>query len=245
MGQSKDRLGRFLKDHPLCFSCGEPAVERDHLPSRACFDGRDWPEEFEFPVCRKCNKGTANDEQVLALLSRSHSGPDAPVREAEMRKYMTGVANNHPDLFRNMLTKVAESPDPAFGEEASLVEVGADVKECVKRVLPKWARAFHYLETREILPRHEPLYGGFFTPVDVQKGRISLEMLSLPSRPIMRNNKDLSGQFSLLRSVPEDKTCCIYVALFRRSFGVWMAVDKNATASGPEAAFSLLPNPFE
>jgi len=41
--------------------------------------------------------------------------------------------------------------------------------------------------------------------------------------------------------VAEDASCCVYVVLFRRAFGAWMAVDKNKISAGPEAEFSKLP----
>lgn len=240
MGQNKAYRERFFKTHPRCFCCGEPAVAIDHLPSRTCFDGKDWPEGFDFPACDKCNQSTANDEQVLALLSRSHSGPHAPVREEELTKHLAGVRNNHPILFRNMLKKVIESPDPAFGEEASLVELSLEVKDCFKRVLPRRARAFHYKETGIILSKDESLYGGFFTPVNA-KGDGYSQPLALPPQLVKRGNKDLSPQFSYMRSVEADGRSGLYVVLFRRAFGAWVGVDQNSTPNDAAARHSLLP----
>ena len=240
MGDKQRRRRQFLARHPRCFTCGEPSSEIDHLPSRACFDGRDWPEGFEFPVCRACNNSTAQDEQFLALLSRSYNSPEAPVIDAEIDRYLAGTRNNNPELFLSMWQSIHKA-DPTFGPDTSLIELGPEVKKCVKRVLPRWGRAFHYLETEEILPLGEDIYGDMFTVDDVQKGRVPAPLLSLKRRPVMRGTKDLSPQFSFSSSVAEDASCCVYVVLFRRAFGAWMAVDKNKISAGPEAEFSKLP----
>jgi hypothetical protein len=210
------------------------------LPSRACFDNKEWPEGFCFPVCYSCNHATSNDEQIIAALSRTHSGPDAPINNAELAKYLAGSSNNDPALFGKLLSRVAqELPD---GTE--LIELGPGVREVFQRVLPKWARAFHYLETGEILPTDQRIFGSHMTLPDLQRGRgpTGLFECCIP-RPVMRAKKDLSPQFGFARAVSSDRKLFAYIALFRRSIGAWMVVDKNEEVhrSGPEVDFSILP----
>lgn len=229
-------MDQFLAEHPRCYMCGGKAAEEDHIPSRACFDNREWPEGFSFPVCRACNGATSQDELFIAMFSRTHAADDAPARHAEIRKYMSGVSNNNPDLFKAMLVRVVEE-----GTHETLVEVGPEVRDCFRRVLPKWARAFHYLETKEILPTNQRIFGDYFTVADVQQKRVPAELLYLPTRPVTRNRKDLSSQFGFLRSEPGPEGQRLYAVLFRRAFGAWMVIDaKNSIPLDDESRFTLI-----
>ena len=240
MGQSKLKRFNFLTCHPRCFACGEIAVEIDHLPSKACFDDKDWPEGFEFPVCYSCNHATSNDEQIIAVLSRSHSNPDAPAKTSEIEKYMKGGANNDPAIFGKLLTRtIQQLPD---GTE--LVELGPGVRELFRRVLPKWARAFHYLETKEILPLDQHIYGGHFTLPDISQGRGPTELFHVcQPRVVKRGNKDLGPQFGYGRAASEDGKLFAYLVVFRRAIGAWMIIQKGSEVQRDDlvAKYSLLP----
>jgi hypothetical protein len=239
MGQKKARKAQFLAEHPSCFACGAPSVEWDHLPSRACFDDKVWPEGFVFPVCFDCNHATSNDEQVIAALARADSDPSAPVKLGELDKYLSGASNNDPELFKTLLTRVVEElPD---GKE--LIEMGPGVREVFRRVLPKWARAFHYLEMREILPLEQPIYGGHFTVPDLARGRGPSELLGLcKPRSVVRGNKDLGSQFGYAHAASPDGNLFAYIVVFRHSIGAWMMFAKGPKhRDDPAAEFSLLP----
>jgi hypothetical protein len=214
-------------------------VEWDHLPSKACFDGKVWPDGFVFPVCFSCNHATSNDEQIIAALARSDSGPDAPVDQKELQKYLSGGSNNDPALFRTLLTRVVEElPD---GRE--LVEMGEGVREVFRRVLPKWARAFHYLETREILPLEQRIYGGHFTVPDLEQGRGPGDLINIcEPRRTFSGAKDLGPQFGYAKQASPDGNLFSYIVVFRRSVGAWMMFNKNDAERMDEAAlYSLLP----
>jgi hypothetical protein len=123
------------------------------------------------------------------------SGPDAPVKTSELEKYMAGGNNNDAALFGTLFKGVKQQlPD---GKE--LVEMGTGVNEVFRRVLPKWARAFHYLETREILPPDQAIYGRHFTVPDLQQGHGPQGLLQIcRPRQVKRGNKDLGAQSDLL-----------------------------------------------
>lgn len=248
MGQRKQKRANFLALHPRCFACGEKSVEIDHLPSRACFDDKQWPEEFEFPVCYSCNHATSSDEQFIAILSRMHSNPDAPIRPGEFEKYIKGAANNDPDIFGRLLTRfIQELPNQAKINEpdgTELVELGSGVREIFRRVLPKWARAFHYLETREILHPEQYIYGGHFTLPDILQGRGPTELFQVcQPRAVKRGSKDLGPQFGYGCAASEDRKLFAYLVVFRRAIGAWMVIHKDGKPhrDDPAAQYSLLP----
>jgi len=56
MGQARRRraaLDRFLAEDPVCCFCGgsRAAETGDHVPGRAIFLERKWPEGYLFPAC--------------------------------------------------------------------------------------------------------------------------------------------------------------------------------------------------
>jgi hypothetical protein len=167
------------------------------------------------------------------------SGPDAPVKTSELEKYMAGGNNNDAALFGTLFKGVKQQlPD---GKE--LVEMGTGVNEVFRRVLPKWARAFHYLETREILPPDQAIYGRHFTVPDLQQGHGPQGLLQIcRPRQVKRGNKDLGAQFGFASAASPDGKLFAYVAVFRRAVGAWIFFNKDGThRDDPAAQATLLP----
>ena len=97
---SKRALRReaFFRQHPRCCFCnGENATDEiDHAPARACFRGKEGPEDFEFPACSRCNRAAAFSEQVMALYIRFTDNNPENFRDEDFTKLFWGVANNSP-----------------------------------------------------------------------------------------------------------------------------------------------------
>ena len=72
MGEKKNRRETFLLAHPVCVFCGggAKATTKEHCPPRSMFQGRQWPEGFEFPACDSCNHGTSDQDLLVAMLAR-------------------------------------------------------------------------------------------------------------------------------------------------------------------------------
>ena len=106
MGMSKLRRAQFFSAHPWCCFCGgsAPATTEDHIPGRAIFDSRNWPEGYSFPACGACNGLTRFDEVIITMLSRIRSRGDFTTdqQDVEMRRAMDGVRNNFPDAYKAM-----------------------------------------------------------------------------------------------------------------------------------------------
>src|SRR5215213_5524056 len=107
MGQGRERLLKFLQQHPFCCFCGGStfATTRDHVPSRGMFAGRIWPEGYEFPACYDCNHGTQRDDAIVAVCSRIHSGnrDQTPQEKEEWRKQLRAFNERHPGEPKKML----------------------------------------------------------------------------------------------------------------------------------------------
>jgi hypothetical protein len=98
MGEARlktTRRQQLLEAHPRCVYCGAPATTTDHCPPRCFFEGRIWPETYEFPACEPCNASARFDEQALAIVVRAKAlSPQSP----EWEKLAQGVKNNQPEI---------------------------------------------------------------------------------------------------------------------------------------------------
>src|SRR6266702_3296638 len=104
MGSGKTHRQRFLTTHPRCCFCGGAATsaEPDHVPSRVLFDGRQWPEGFEFPACVSCNRASRHDEQIIAMLSRMYPDTTTEKGRLEVQERIRAVAFNYPEILQEI-----------------------------------------------------------------------------------------------------------------------------------------------
>lgn len=117
MGENRRSTAHFLQAAVLrqasrvawCIFCGASAeaTQRDHVPARALFWKRQWPQGYEFPACAACNHASRSDEQILALLVRVRSS-DTEIDKAEVRRALAGVKNNHPGLAESLRLSLGE-----------------------------------------------------------------------------------------------------------------------------------------
>lgn len=211
----------FVEKHPQCCFCGgaTPTEEKEHLPSRACFDDRAYPDGFEFPTCRTCNASTSQDEQVVAMLSRSLSHPSAPASKAEVATYMAGTRNNSRPEFMEMSVGMTRLPS---GD--GILGIGDNIRAAMDRVLTRWAKAFHYMETGVIVPVGARIHAKWFTNAASQ---IPGEVFAGKERKLTRNGRDLGDQMMYVAMVSPDTDPGLgqYTVAFRRSFLAVIMVD--------------------
>ncbi|MEL3892482.1 hypothetical protein V6B08_19540 [Ferrovibrio sp. MS7] len=222
MGRANGKKARFLAEHPICCFCAgaRQAVEIDHLPSRACFDGNNWPEGFEFPACSVCNRNTSQEEQIVAFFSRSLANPAFPPRNEEIVKLGLGSRNNLPAAMSEF-----ESTIRPVSDELMAFEQGPEIGNAFEVVFHKWARAFYYLETRRILPVESQILTRTITLDTIQKGLVSEEWFEGETRPLLRNGKDLSGTFGYIYRAEPENELYMFNVMFRRSFAALLFVD--------------------
>jgi hypothetical protein len=105
MGEKARRKRQFLAENPFCCFCGggNPATTEDHVPHRALFTGRRWPEGYVFPACENCNSNTRLAEQVVNFLSRCYQDPFGRQEETEFNRALDALGNNHPGIIKEIL----------------------------------------------------------------------------------------------------------------------------------------------
>jgi hypothetical protein len=104
MGQAKNKsagLAKFLAQHPRCCFCGGLRVAEtgDHVPGRAIFLERKWPEGYLFPACTDCNAATSKDEMLIAVFARAFPNAETGVEQREFRAALSGPSNNWPETL--------------------------------------------------------------------------------------------------------------------------------------------------
>jgi hypothetical protein len=120
MGEAKRKQysrEAFLREHTTCVYCGDVATTTDHCPPRCFFEGRRWPETYEFPACEKCNQLSRLDEQAMAVLVRIRMGNMGEVRKSELEKLLQAIANNQHELLDEWLDVSATQHKRVFREK--------------------------------------------------------------------------------------------------------------------------------
>jgi hypothetical protein len=165
VGEAKSKKERFLKAHPICCFCGGgvPATTVDHVPSRACFFGRAYPEGFEFPACQQCNGQSSSDEQAFALLCQLSDRNPQNYDATQTRKLIGGVRNNQPHLLPNPRLSANDKrrglkqtghklPVGASLKDVSMAMIPHEFDPIVKRVTAKIGQALYYRHKGKSMP---------------------------------------------------------------------------------------------
>jgi hypothetical protein len=227
------RRSPFLELHPFCCFCGgrTAATTEDHQPARAFFDGRHWPEGYNFPSCVRCNDVSRKHENVFAVLVRMGPGFDgSKLQEAEFRKYLDAASNNFPNLIHKMTTnekrgfyrseglKLAPGQTfyelPMAGVNAQLVTDAAYV------ILTKLFCALHYKHAGSILPAEGRIFIRWITNGYIHRGVGFAEFVELlKSRPkLVRSKIDLTKQFDYVYLADPDGSFSAFFCFFRTFF---------------------------
>jgi hypothetical protein len=212
------------------------ATTEDHIPGRAIFDSRNWPEGYNFPACDACNGLSRFDELIIAMLSRIRYRDDSTTeqQDAEMRRAMDGVKSNFPEAYRAMrprandvrrfLRNTGRERQPGLAlSDVPIVKLNhPEFLLAIKTFSTKLFCALHYKHTGTIVPSTGVIIGWFFSNVQVFDGKIPADILSIvQSRPALtRSNNDLHDQFSYEFTVAIEKTTSVYLCSFRESFAV-------------------------
>lgn len=134
MGSATRHRQKFLKEHPICAYCGAKANTIEHCPPRAMFQFRQWPESFEFPSCETCNKGTANDDVLVAMLARLDPIADQGNLDGKLDGIMKNANRQHPELFKKMMPSAneARNHNRKFNLQPSIGQTHQEASSAVK-----------------------------------------------------------------------------------------------------------------
>jgi len=245
MGEKARKKRLFLAKHPLCCFCGgsELAITEDHVPGKAFFTSRRWPEEYVFPACEKCNSATRLDEQVCNFLSRCYS-VDGQFNPQEFNAALTALLNNHTGILEELAPGFLETGRFPTRLGLPVIEIdGLQVRRAVQNYAGKLFSALHYKETGRILP-HAGGIAWLWWP--------NAETFEFPpdfaSRfrgvPTLRRQKDvLIEQFRYRFTVTEDGEDGMYLVAFRQAFNMVGVVrfDDSFFLNKPPEAVILRP----
>lgn len=236
MGAKAAGKRRFLSAHPLCCFCGgsAPATTEDHVPPRAMFRRRQWPEGYVFPACQSCNSATRFTEQVMAMVSRVSVATSDDLHDSEIRQALDGVRNNNPVLFREMRPSANDVrrflrrrglPIPAGKTTADIPLIklsGPIATASLREFARKLFCALHYRETGRIIPRAGAIRYWWWSNVQAADGKIPTEIPPMMTgyRTLRRANRALNEQFAYRFEISEDGSLGMYMARFNTAFAI-------------------------
>lgn len=244
MGRKRARKAAFLKEHPICCFCGgrAPAAEPDHIPSRASFTGRHWPEGYEFPACSQCNRATRYDEQVVAMLARLYPDPETNVEAEETRESIRAVAYNSPEVLLEMqpthrqLRNAEKRYGLKRGERQGLLDIpalyigGPLVNQCVMNFARKLFCALYYKHAEAILDPEGGIAVRWFSNLQVEADEIPRSLADVLNRvpTLHRAKTGLEDQFFYRWGISDTGRIAVFLAFFRQSFAILGFVAQDA-----------------
>jgi len=234
----KRRRTEFFSKHPYCCFCGghEPAVEEDHVPARAIFDRRHWPEGYNFPACKSCNEITRQDEKVVAFLSRlgpTENDQYTPIQKAEIIRCMEAMNRAHPEAMRSMQLSANEvrhqlkrhgltRPPGMSLKDIPFFSIGRpEFVVPIRNFGIKLFCALHYKHAGSIAPPTSEIGIRFLS--NMQVNVLSEDILNIfklfGGRPtVARSKNELDDQFHYIFAVTTEKSTSAYLCRFRQSF---------------------------
>ena len=237
MGESKNWKRAFLMKHPRCCFCGgtNESAEPDHVPSRAFFESKQWPEGFVFPACVACNRGTRHDEQKVAMLSWLFPDAATPVHSATATERIRAVAENYPAFFQELRPtarqrrnargrfEFLQGPGVSLADLPLVSMSGPLVSEAIENFSRKLFCALYYKHTAQILPRSGSIALRWYTNLQLENDELPNSVLDLLSGlpKLIRATTKLDNQFTYRWVIVEDLDgVAAFLAFFRESFAI-------------------------
>lgn len=236
MGAKKQKKLEFLRNHPLCCFCGgiNASEEPDHIPSRALFLDRQWPEGYVFPSCIKCNRASRYDELVVSLISRLYPDPTTDQEIKELKQCAESVNNYMSDIIGEIQISAAKKkrlikkyeiniPPDKTSKDIPLISLdGVRTNEAVLSFSRKLMFALYYKHTGSILPNSGAAAVIWYSDFQVQNGAIPEQVNNfLTEAPeLVRNSRNLNDQFNYKYILSECNQSAAFLVNFRRSFWV-------------------------
>ena len=229
----------ILRTNPICIFCGgaAQATTKEHCPPRSLFQSRNWPEGFEFPACKTCNAGTADDDVLIALIGRMDPITNAGNSDGKVNGLMYNANKQHPGLLQQMMNmsavearKAAKAlnikPSPGLTyQQAGILNVTGHMDKAVSTLASKLSKAIYFMTTGHIFPATGSIQLHWFTNADLFRYGKSpvldaFAKIEAPMPKLMRNGKDLCGQFDYRFSLSEKNDLAVLRAVFGKAFGL-------------------------
>lgn len=255
MGKEKrPHKQNFLKKYPLCCFCGGlmPSEEIDHVPGRVFFRDRQWPQEYEFPACIKCNRATRYEEKVIALLARFNSGEnESEIDEVEFTRLVDDIVKHDPEFISDIRSPSAneirnflkerniEKPAGVATSDIPLIKFGDVVNKSVRKFGRKLFLALWFKHTGAALPKSGGMRIVWMTNAshNIDDATLAAMFQTLHGMPsIIRSSRHIHDQFTYRYVVTTTGDGAGFFVWFRQSFGLLctIAVDKSMIQHGLE-----------
>lgn len=230
-----------LSGNPYCIYCGgdTPATSLDHVPSRAMFTLRGRPQGLEFSACDHCNNISGRDELVAAFLSRVSPDPETDTEKDEMRRLVSDVSKNFPDLLEEMKPSLRQSKlyrNSGFSLGGGALNCrGVILNKSINRFAAKTGFALHYQLTKRIVPKGGAAYVQWYTNYNGIQGDLPHELISFLGDPttLMQGKWEVRKQFLYSSKATEDGQMSAHFASFRQSFAICAFVVMDTTKIEP------------
>lgn len=237
MGAAARHRRSFIAKHKLCAFCGgeRSATTVEHCPPRAMFQHRLWPEGFEFPACEECNKGSDDQDFLIAMLARMNPFESTENADGKLNGLMLMANKQHPGLLQKMMPSANEARrhnrklrvNPLPGQtqqETGIVKVPEEIHQAVCVLARKLAKGVFYRETGIVFPDCGCLFLNWFTNADfVRDGKYIvfdlMKDIGGVAPPMQRSGKYLGDQFEYKLSLAPEKNVFIIQARFGGAFG--------------------------
>lgn len=241
MGQSKNKLKRFLDQSRFCIFCGggELANTQDHLPPRSFLIDRKWPEGYVFSACSTCNNQSSDAEYVASIFAKIGWSllPDQNVDPKIYEKVFLELKSKKPFIFDAMQNEIPAAAkkriirkagfEPQAGTaiaEVPIVRIPVEVDEYMRVFGLKLAKALHYKHTGFIVPvdfRYKCRWITNFQEVEVEFQKIVKAVQNFePAETLKRDNLDLSAQFRYSYAITHNSKSSAFYCKFSNSFSL-------------------------
>lgn len=251
MGEEKVRRlsrTRRLESGLRCIYCAgsERATTFDHMPPRAVFLAKQRPGGLEFPSCQGCNSGTKAADLVVALMSRIYPDATTPQGQADVKKYLDGVANNVPGLLTELLGsdqwRTSAQRRTPLGQHAVYCG-GPLVSSNMERFAAKFGFAMHYEVTGKIIGTGGGVAARWYSNADALEGTFPSDAWSMLGAPatLSQGKFNVADQFEYAWVTGEDGRIGMFLGTFRQSFAVlaFTSVDARAVFEQPEVPIDV------
>jgi hypothetical protein len=249
---AREKEPDLFTKHPFCCFCGgtTKAEEKDHVPGRAFFRDRLWPDGFVFPACTKCNRATADDETIAAWLARIKPEAENSKTYEEFKKKTEAHFRYNPGLLQSLNAKTTHRqrrearkalnlpPDyPLL--EVPVISVEDDrVQNAILGVGRKLALALYYMHTGSSVPRGGGVAVRWYSNYQINNNEIPRDFAKvLPfGGKVMNGKTDLRNQFSYGYGIVEspEQKMMTFLALFHESFGILAFMSSKIEKLQPE-----------
>jgi hypothetical protein len=231
MGQAKLKRqahAAILANHLGCiyYAGLNVATTIEHMPPISVFEGRQRPKGFEFPACGQCNNGTSHSDLVAAMLARIWPDADSEIQKKDVKKLLSAVANNIPQLLHEMNVgrageKLARKLHSLPTDVHPMRANGPLLTHHIHTFAAKFGFALHY----EVYGAPVPATGGvqvmWFSNVQALNSQIQQMLVDLLPSPstLQQGTKSAGEQFKYSYTTVENDHL-LYLASFNKSFAV-------------------------